>query len=229
MVLQKIVLKDGVFESIDSEEKITNFSSKRINVGNWCLKVEDDGSVVFKKNYWSFFRLFSVVYSVDRNGLEKLVIKRNGETIKTIKKRKVLPHGQKLKDGIFYIETAGDYIVDILFKNTHLIDFRRKNYLTEIVYKDPNGKYVLRTAKRRIGYCRTKLDTDGKKHLVNKTKNEEVKQEEVSIVNATWVILEIDREEYDEKSGKQISKHTRELITLKDPLSIKNLNVEQLD
>ena len=67
------------------------------------------------------------------------------------------------------------------------------------------------------------------KHLVNKTRNEEVKQEEVSIVNATWVILEIDREEYDEESGKQISKHTRELITLKDPLSIKNLNVEQLD
>lgn len=229
MVLQKIVLKDGVFESIDSEEKITNFSNKRINVGNWCFKVEDDGSVVFKKNYWSFFRLFSVVYSLDRNGLEKLVIKRNGETIKTIKKRKVLPHGQKLKDGIFYIETAGDYIVDILFKNTHLIDFRRKNYLTEIVYKDPNSKYIIRTSRRRIGYCRTILETDGKKYIVRKSKKEDAVEEEVSIVNATWVILEIDREEYDENLGKQISKHTRELITLKDPLSIKKFNDGQFN
>lgn len=229
MVLQKIILKEGAFESIDSEEKITSFSNKKINVGNWCFKVEDDGSVVFKKNYWSFFRLFSVVYSLDRNGLEKLVIKRNGDTIKTIKKRKVLPHGQKLENGIFYIETSGDYLVDILFKNTHLIDFKRKNYLTEIVYKEPNGKYIVRNAQKRIGYCKTKLDTDGKKILVKKTKKENSVEEEVSIVNATWVVLEIDREEYDEHTGKQVSKHTRELITLKDPLSIKNFNGEQLN
>ena len=33
----------------------------------------------------------------------------------------------------------------------------------------------------------------------------------------------------DENSGKQISRHTRELITLKDPLSIKKFNDGQFN
>ena len=65
MVLQKIVLKDGVFESIDSEEKITNFSNKRINVGNWCLKVEDDGSVVLEDNNSKFGSLVLIQKEIE--------------------------------------------------------------------------------------------------------------------------------------------------------------------
>ena len=225
MVLQKIVLKDGVFESIDSEEKITNFSNKRINVGNWCLKVEDDGSVVFKKNYWSFFRLFNVEYTLDRNGLEKLEKTRNGDVIKGYRNKNILPHGQKLKDGNLMIMKRSDGQLRIVFKNGNYKKYRRENLLTEIQFIDPNKTYTIRNVNESSKFCRTILQTDGEVETIFIEEIEGVKIEKVEVKNATWSVLEIDQEEYDE-DGKYISKHPRELYTLKNP---KELDISQIN
>lgn len=220
MEILTLTLKNGVFDNLKSEVEIESFSKKKAKAGRWIMFIDDDGSVVIKNNYMSFFRLFSFTYTLDKNGLEKLVMKRNGEVIKKIRKRKVLPVGQKLNNGYFYITTSSNDELNVLFRNTNWKEFTSENLLTDIAFKDPNGKYILRNADSRDGYCTTKLDTDGQIKTVRKIKHNLYEEEEVSVVNATWCVFEINQEELDYNADKYISKNSRELITLKDPYSL---------
>jgi len=61
--------------------------------------------------------------------------------------------------------------------------------------------------------------------IIDTNEKKGIKVEKVEVKNATWSVLEIDQEEYDE-DGKYVSKHPRELYTLKNP---KELDISQIN
>ncbi len=225
MEIINVVLENGVFANVDSPKPIEEFSSKKIITDGWNLEITKEGTLKCTKSYWSFFRLFNVEYTLDRNGLEKLEKTRNGDVIKGYRNKNILPHGQKLKDGNLMIMKRSDGQLRIVFKNGNYKKYRRENLLTEIQFIDPNKTYTIRNVNESSKFCRTILQTDGEVETIFIEEIEGVKIEKVEVKNATWSVLEIDQEEYDE-DGKYISKHPRELYTLKNP---KELDISQIN
>ena len=219
MEIINILLEDGVFVKVDSPQPIEEFSSKNIITDGWQLEITNEGTLLCTKSNWSFFRLFEIIYSIDKNGLEKLEKTRNGDVIKGVRKKNVLPEGQYLKDGRLTIYKRGDGECFISFKNKNYMKYRKENLLTEIAFINPNRTYTIRNSQSSQGFCRTILQTDGDVKIIDTNEKKGIKVEKVEVKNATWSVLEIDQEEYNE-DGKHISRHPRELYTLQNPLKL---------